>query len=89
MLEYRDILFIVLALCAMWFTLFLCFVLYQAAVLMKRVHALVDEMKGKVINLEEAVFTMKRKFDGNFAMVSGIADGIARVIETLRERNRS
>lgn len=88
MLEYIDILYIVLALCALWFTLFLCFVLYQAAMLMKRVHALVDEMKNRVVSLEDSIITMRRKFDGNIAMVAGIADGIKKIIEALRDKNR-
>lgn len=86
MLEYLDILYIVLALCVLWFTLFLCFVLYQAAMLMKRVHALVDEMKNRVVSLEESIITMRRKFDGNIAMVAGIADGIKKIIEALRNK---
>ncbi len=87
MLEYLDILYIVLALCVLWFTLFLCFVLYQAALLMKRVHALVDEMKNRVVSLEDSIVSMRRKFDGNIAMVAGIADGIKKIIEALRSKN--
>lgn len=87
MLEYLDILYIVLALCVLWFTLFLCFVLYQAAMLMKRVHALVDEMKNRVASLEDSIVSMRRKFDGNIAMVAGIADGIKKIIEALRNKN--
>lgn len=89
MLEYLDILYIVLALCVLWFTLFLCFVLYQAAMLMKRVHALVDEMKNRVASLEDSIVSMRRKFDGNIAMVSGIAEGIKKIIEVLRNKNSS
>ncbi|NBS67754.1 hypothetical protein EBT31_02425 [bacterium] len=88
MLDYLDILYIVLALCVLWFTLFLCFVLYQAAVLMKRIHGLVDEMRVRVISLEDSLVSMRRKFDGNIAMVSGIAEGIKKVIEALRDKNR-
>ncbi len=88
MLESRDILFIVLAFCALWFTAFLCWLMYQAAVLIRHVHGLVDEVKQKVFELEDAVLSMKRKFDGNLAMVSGIADGIKKVIEIVRTRDR-
>lgn len=87
MLEYLDILYIVLALCVLWFTLFLCFVLYQAALLMKRIHGLVDEMRVRVVSLEDSIIGMRRKFDGNIAMVSGIAEGIKKIIEALRSKN--
>ena len=88
MLGSQDILFIVLAFCALWFTAFLCWLMYQAATLMKHIHGLVDEVKAKISILEETVTSMKRKFDGNVAMVSGIAEGVKRLIEAIRGRNR-
>ncbi len=88
MLESLDILFIVLAFCALWFTIFLCWLLYQAASLVKRIHGLVDELKEKVMKLEESVAGMKRKFDGNIALITGIADGVRKIIEALRSRDR-
>jgi uncharacterized membrane protein len=87
MLDYLDILYIVLALCVLWFTIFLCFVLYQAALLMKRIHGLVDEMRARVISLEDAIIGMRRKFDGNIAMVSGIAEGIKKIMEAMRRKD--
>ncbi len=87
MLEYLDILYIVLALCVLWFTIFLCFVLYEAAKLVKRIHVLVDEMHVRVTSLEDSIIGMRRKFDGNIAMVSGLAEGIKRIIEVLRNKN--
>ena len=87
MLGSQDILFIVLAFCALWFTTFLCWLLYQAASLVKRIHAVVDEMKDKVVSLEDAVIGMKRKFDSNITVVNSVAEGLKRVIEALRSRN--
>ncbi len=89
MLDSQDILFIVLAFCALWFTIFLCFVLFQLASLLKRLHVLVDEMRTKVSELEQAIHGMKRKFDGNIAMVSGIAEGIKKIIEALKVRDNN
>lgn len=87
MLDSQDILFIVLAFCALWFTVFLCWLMYQAASLLRHVYGLVDEIKAKVISLEEAVMTMKRKFDSNITMVSSIADGIRKIVDSLRSRH--
>ena len=70
MLGSQDILFIVLAFCALWFTAFLCWLIYQAASLLRHVHGLVDEIKTKVRSLEDAIMTRKRKFVGNITMVS-------------------
>jgi uncharacterized membrane protein len=88
MLGSQDILFIVLAFCALWFTAFLCWLIYQAASLLRHVHGLVDEIKEKVVSLEDAVMGMKRKFDGNISMVSSIAEGVRRLMEAMRSRDR-
>lgn len=88
MLGTQDILFIVLAFCALWFTAFLCWLIYQAASLLKHIHGLVDEVKGRVASLEDAVMTMKRKFDGNITMVSSIAEGVKKIIDAMRSRER-
>lgn len=88
MLGSQDILFIVLAFCALWFTAFLCWLIYQAASLLKHVHGLVDEIKEKVLSLEDAIMIMKRKFDGNITMVSSIAEGVRKIIEAMRSKDR-
>jgi len=88
MLGTQDILFIVLAFCALWFTAFLCWLIYQAASLLKHIHGLVDEVKVRVASLEDAVMTMKRKFDGNITMVSSIAEGVKKIIDAMRSRER-
>ncbi len=88
MLGSQDILFIVLAFCALWFTAFLCWLMYQAASLLKHVHGLVDEIKIKVASLEDAVMGMKRKFEGNIAMVSSIAEGVKKIMDAMRSRDR-
>ncbi|MFA5947055.1 MAG: hypothetical protein WC813_03445 [Patescibacteria group bacterium] len=87
MLGTQDILFIVLAFCALWFTAFLCWLLFQAAGLLKRLHGLVDEVKVKLDDLENSIMGMKRKFDGNVALITGIADGVRRIMEALKSRD--
>lgn len=87
MLGTQDILFIVLAFCALWFTAFVCWLLYQVAMLIKRLHGLVDEVKLKLSDLEDAIMGMRRKFDGNIALITSIADGVRRIIESLKSRD--
>lgn len=89
MLGSQDILFIVLAFCALWFTVFLCWLIYQTASLFRHVHSLVDEIKTKVVALEDAIMTMKRKFEGNITMVSSIAEGVRKIIDAMRSRDNT
>ena len=52
--------------------------------LIKRLHGLVDDVKVKLNDLEEAIMGMKRKFDGNVALITSIADGIKKIMEALK-----
>lgn len=88
MLGTQDILFIVLAFCALWFTAFVCWLLYQVAMLIRRLHGLVDDVKVKLGELENAISSMKRKFDGNVALINGIADGVRKIMEALKGREK-
>lgn len=87
MLGTQDILFIVLAFCALWFTAFVCWLLYQVAMLIRRLHGLVDDVKVKLSELESAITSMRRKFDGNIALINGIADGVRKIMEALKGRS--
>lgn len=84
----QDIFLLVLSLCAVWFTIFLCWVLFQAASLLKRVHVLVDEVKVKIEEIEDTILSMKSKFDGNMAIISTIADGVKNIIEVTKRITR-
>ncbi|KKW30539.1 MAG: hypothetical protein UY72_C0009G0002 [Candidatus Uhrbacteria bacterium GW2011_GWD2_52_7] len=86
--DAKDMLFMVLALCALWFTMFLCWVLYQAAMLMKRVHALVDEVRLKVEDLIDGIGAIRMRVEGHVASLSNIADGIKKIMDALRSRDR-
>lgn len=88
MLEAKDILFMVLALCALWFTAFLCWALYQAATLMKRVHGLVDEVRSRVEELMDVVSTIRMRVEGHVSSLSNIADGVRKIMDALRSRDR-
>ena len=78
----------VLAFCALWFTMFLCWVMYQAASLLRRVHGVVDEMKEKVNKLIDDFSAMRMKFEGNFNVLSTVADGVRRIIDAMKSKDR-
>lgn len=84
MLTTQDILFIVLAFCALWFTAFLCWFLYQLTKLLKRAHLLIDEVRVKIHEVEGAVAGLKRKFDSNVETLGTLAMGVRKIIEALK-----
>lgn len=88
MLDSQDILFMVLAFCALWFTAFLCFALYQMAKLMKRIQDLSNHIRGKVDDMVDSINTIRMKIEGHVSAITNVADGIRKVMDILRNRDR-
>ena len=59
----QDLLYIVLALCILWFTVFLCWLLYQAARTLKNANEIVENLNHKLELITEAVRFIRDKMD--------------------------
>jgi translation initiation factor 2 alpha subunit (eIF-2alpha) len=87
MMDSKDIFYIVLAFCALWFTAFLCFALYHVAAFMKRMQDLSSHAKEKFDEAMETVRVIRMKVEGHVNAITSIGDGIRKVMEALRSRN--
>ncbi len=71
----QDLLYIVLSLCIVWFTVFLCWLLYQAARTLKNANKIIENVSNKLELISDAVTFMKGKVDhlsSGMGMVSGM-----------------
>ncbi len=74
MINSLDILWIVLAFCALWFTAFLCWAIYHVAMVMRRVHLALDEARHVLVKIESAINGVKDKIDHHGKMVNTLAN---------------
>lgn len=75
----QDLLYIVLSLCVLWFTVFLCWLLYQAARVLRNANRIIESVTNKLELISDAVEFIKRKVDGlssNMGIVSSLASGL-------------
>lgn len=59
----QDILYIVLAFSIIWFTVFLCYLLYQAARVLRNANRIVENLTNKLELIADAVQFIKNKVD--------------------------
>lgn len=59
----KDILYIVLAFCSVWVTVFLCWALYYFAMTMKHANEIITEIRDKVHAIVEAVDYIRERMD--------------------------
>lgn len=86
MFEAKEILFIVLAFCAVWITLFVCWFIYQLAVVIKNLNDVLDEVKTQIERVEQALNGIKSKFDTGTGHLGTMADHIKDTVKEWKEK---
>lgn len=91
----RDLLYIVLSLSILWFTVFLCWLLYQAARVLRNINRITESVVEKLEMISEAVSFMRDKVDhlsGKMGIVSTMLSGlvekfvVGKISEKLEDR---
>lgn len=87
----KDLLYVILSLCILWFTVFLCWLLYQAARVLKNANKIAEDLMQKLELITDAVHFIKNKVDGlssNMGAVSGMVAGLVErfVVNKLSEK---
>ena len=75
----QDFLYIVLSLCIVWFTVFLCWLLYQAARVLRNAKKVVEGLMHQLELISDAVDFIRRKMDGmssSLGVVSSLASNV-------------
>lgn len=80
-LESKDFLFIILSFCVLWFTVFLCWFLYQLAVVLKGINAVVGDVKLQIERVEEAIQGVKTKFEFGATQIGFLTDTVKKAVE--------
>lgn len=75
----QDILYVVLSVCAIWATVFLCWLLYQAAKVLKNANKIMDATIEKLEYISSVVTFMREKVDNvskHMGSMSGLLSGL-------------
>ncbi len=84
--DAKDIFYLVLAFCVLWFTIFVCWLLYYFIAIMREARGTVKDVREK-INKALGIFeSLKEKFERSLNMFAGVAEGIKYVGNYLMDR---
>jgi len=75
----KDLLYIVLSVSILWFTVFLCWLLYQAGRVLRNANKIIEDLMGKLEMITDAVHFIKDKVDhlsGKMGVVSSMLTGL-------------
>lgn len=89
MIEAKDVLLIVLAFCALWFTAFVCWLVYQVATILKNVNDVVSEVHNTLGKMERAITGIKGRFDHAVSGLMLAIDGGQKIMDLLGKSRKA
>ncbi|MFH1078058.1 MAG: hypothetical protein V1745_02105 [Patescibacteria group bacterium] len=81
-----DILYIVLAVAAVWVTVFLCWALFELATLVRRANRIVEDATEKLSRVEKAIIAAKEKLENSAKYLGILAEGGRAVVSMFKDR---
>ncbi len=79
----QDILFLALALCAVWLTAFLAWFLYYAIMSVRQVYQAIRQVKSKIEAVDEIITMVREKISASTSYLTLIVAGVKKVTELL------
>lgn len=89
MIESKDILFFVLAFCVLWFTLFVSWLIWQVAMILKNVNDAVSDAREKLNLIEQAISSLRERLESATSVVAVVGRGIERVVEYALDKKKA
>ncbi|OGL70141.1 hypothetical protein A3C17_02530 [Candidatus Uhrbacteria bacterium RIFCSPHIGHO2_02_FULL_53_13] len=81
-----DIFWIVLTFCALWVAAFLCWALYHIAMIARKVHVVVDEVKTTLEQIEGAIHGVKEKLAEHASLLNPLVALAATAIRKHKDK---
>lgn len=79
----KDILYLVIAFCVLWVTVFLCWMLYYVMRILKNTNQIVEEFRTRLQMLTEAVDYLRGKVENIHSLLSVTGSGMAGAVKNM------
>ena len=83
MLGSKDILYLVIAFCIIWVTVFLCWMFYYVTRLLRNANRVVEEFRARIQSLTEAVHHLRSKVDFVHNIISAAGIGVGNTVKNM------
>jgi hypothetical protein len=82
----KDILLLVIAFCVLWFTVFLCWLLYYFISMVGSVRKIVKSVQEKIDKIDELIDLVKDKVNSSAAYLPLIVDGVGKIVKHFKSK---
>lgn len=81
-----DLLYLTLAIAALWIAVFLCWGLYELARLLHQANMMVSDTREKMSRIEKTIMAIKEKIESSVNYLGILAEGGKAVLSMLHKR---
>ena len=79
----KDILYIVIAFCVLWITVFLCWMFYYVTRILKNANEIAEEFRARLQVLTETINYLRGKVESIHGLLSMASGGMAGVVKNM------
>lgn len=79
----KDILYLVIAFCVLWVTVFLCWMFYYVTRILKNTNQIVEEFRSRLQILTEAINYVRGKVENIHSLLNMAGGGVAGVVKNV------
>lgn len=87
--DTKDILYLVLAFCVLWFTIFVCWLLYYFIAIMREMRGTVRDLRQRISSIGTALEEIKEKFSHSLQIFSVVAESVKYVVSYLTKQGNA
>lgn len=82
--DSKDLLYVVIAFCVLWLTIFLAWFIYYLAMLMRQVFLATHDMRERIKKVDEVIKVLKEKIEHSVSYLLLIGEGMKKLVEVAK-----
>lgn len=82
----KDLLYVVIAFCVLWLTIFIAWVIYYLAMIMRQVYQVIKEMRERINKVDEIIKALKEKIEHSASYLVLISEGVKKLVEVVKDK---
>jgi len=84
--DSKDLLFIVIAFCVLWLTIFIAWFIYYLAMIMRQAYQATKDMRERINKIDEVIQSLKEKIEHSASYLGLISEGVKKITEVVKEK---
>jgi len=77
----KDLLYVVISFCILWITVFMCWMIYYVAMLLKQAYDVTKSFKSKLEKVEGLIDVAKDRLEKSSTHMALLAEGVGQVVK--------